>query len=195
MTIHHEPDNTGTQTHATGTGTDLVTPTEDTMPGTVEGARPAHESSGAWRRRPPSLPATTRWHRLADRFLGGVQVIGGTMGVLAVALGASLVASLLPDDIGIWIGVAVYLAVGLYCSVNFWRCREAHCVITGVGFTVLGLGLLAEALGAHTVIGAYNGPIALGVLAVALAFEAVWRARYGTNAVCRTPTRGTDTTD
>lgn len=119
---------------------------------------------------------------MADRLLGGVQSIGNT-GLLAVLLGAFFVASLLPDRIGVWIAVVLYLAVGLYCSVNFWRCREAHCVITGAGFTLLGLGLLAEALGVHTEIGEYNGPIALGVLAIAIAFEAAVRARHGTNAV------------
>jgi hypothetical protein len=154
------------------------------------GSRRDHEVGGGWSR-PPRLPGASRWHRSADRFLSGVQSIC-KMGLLAVVLGAFFVASLLPDRIGVWIAVVLYLAVGLYCSVNFWRCREAHCVITGAGFTLLGLGLLAEALGVHTPIGEYNGQILLGVLVVALAFEAVVRARNGTNAVGGSRTRGRD---
>lgn len=134
---------------------------------------------------PPSLPATTRVHRLADGFLRGVYALG-TVGLLALILGGFLVASLLPDGVGVWLAGALYLAVGGYCSLNFWRCREAHCVVTGLGFTLLGVALLAAALGVPTIISEQNGPILLGVLAVAVAFEAIWRSRHGTNAVRRT---------
>lgn len=133
---------------------------------------------------PPSLAATTRWHRAADRFLRRVSALGNT-GLLAVILGGFLVANLLPDDTGIWLAAAMYLAAGGYCSVNFWRCREAHCVVTGIGLTVLGLGLLGAAVGIPTVLSEHEGKILLGVLAVAVGFEVAWRARYGTNAVRR----------
>jgi hypothetical protein len=33
------------------------------------------------------------------------------------------------------------LAAGGWCALNFWRCRHAHCLVTGVGW--LGLSLLA----------------------------------------------------
>lgn len=151
------------------------------MPTPAAGSRREQGAGGVFSH-PPSLPVTSRRHRLADRFRSRVDSIG-TTGVLAVVFVVALGASLLPGHISVWIGTTVYLAVGLYCSVNFWRCREAHCIITGIGFTLLGLALLVEALGIHTVIGEYNGPIALGVLALAMAFEAVWRARHGTKAV------------
>jgi hypothetical protein len=60
-------------------------------------------------------------------------------------------------------GVLVVL-VGAVCVLNFWRCRQAHCVVNDVGW--LGLALVAfvgAGLG-HSVIGGYEQPVFLGVL-------------------------------
>lgn len=146
---------------------------------------PAQEHTTGASSHPPALPASTRWHRIADRFLRGVYALGN-MGLLAVLLGGFFIASLLPDHLGVWLAAALYLAVGLYCSVNFWRCREAHCVVTGIGFTTLGISLLLAAAGVPTFISEHDGQILLGTLVLAVGFEAVWRALHGTNAVRRT---------
>lgn len=133
---------------------------------------------------PVALPATTRWHRGADRLLRAVYALG-TVGLVAVVLAGFLVAALLPESVGIWLAGILYLAVGGYCSLNFWRCREAHCIVTGIGFTVLGLAVLAAAVGARTVVFEHEGSVLLGVLAAAIAFEAAWRWRHGSNVVRR----------
>lgn len=149
--------------------------------------------AGPWWSHPPSLPATSRGRRGADKALRSVDS-SGRLGLLALVL-AFVLAFVLPDGIGIWFAGVLYLAVGLYCSVNFWRCREAHCVITGGGFTVLGLAVLAAAVGMPTVIAAYASPIVLGILVLAVAFETTWRARYGTKAVHLPHKSGADTPD
>jgi hypothetical protein len=42
---------------------------------------------------------------------------------------------------GAWMTLA-----GLYCLANFWHCREAHCVVTGPGWTLAGLLALTAAV-------------------------------------------------
>jgi hypothetical protein len=42
---------------------------------------------------------------------------------------------------GAWV-----LLAGLYCLANFWHCREAHCVVTGPGWTLAGVLALAAAV-------------------------------------------------
>lgn len=133
---------------------------------------------------PPMLPGRSRLHRIADRFLRGVYALGN-LGLLTILLGGFFVASVLPDHVGVWLAAALYLAAGLYCSVNFWRCREAHCVVTGIGFTALGVGLLGAGAGVPNLISEHNGLILLGTLVLAVGFEAVWRAVHGSNAVRR----------
>ncbi|HEX6539152.1 MAG TPA: hypothetical protein VF155_08235 [Candidatus Dormibacteraeota bacterium] len=64
---------------------------------------------------------------LAIAFLGGTSALTGRAG-LAVA--------------SAWV-----LMSGTYCVLNFWHCRETHCVVTGLGWTPLGLvGLAVAAL-------------------------------------------------
>jgi hypothetical protein len=93
------------------------------------------------------------------------------------------VAPHLPGRAGLAADGLAALAAGSWCAVNFWRCRQAHCLISGIGW--LGLTLLAFAgagLG-HSVIGGYEQLVFLGVLVAALAFEGAWCLARGTNAV------------
>lgn len=50
----------------------------------------------------------------------------------------------------IWQGLftGVFLYAGTWCIRNFVHCREAHCVISGTGFTIIGLLSLLSMLGA-----------------------------------------------
>ena len=78
---------------------------------------------------------------------------------------------------------AAALAAGGWCALNFWRCRHAHCLVTGVGW--LGLSLLAfvEAGFGHSVIGGYEQGAFVVVLVIGCVFEAAWRITRGTNAM------------
>jgi hypothetical protein len=131
--------------------------------------------------RPPSRAQTRDWHRAADRFLilsrSAVVPVFAALAFLASFAGNQLSgrAAGLPM-------VAYFLAVGSWCAVNFARCREAHCLITGIGFA---------ALAAATAISAgldrdWRGPLwiaALAVLAAGALFETGWTARHGRDAV------------
>jgi hypothetical protein len=143
-----------------------------------------------WGWSPPARPAGTRLEHRMDRILPRT---GRSCAVYFLAVIALLsVAPHLPGRADLATDGLAALAAGSWCAVSFWRCRQAHCVISGVGW--LGLALLAFAgagLG-HTVIGGYEQPVFLGVLVAALAFEGAWCLARGTNAVtalCRDVSR------
>jgi hypothetical protein len=75
------------------------------------------------------------------------------------------------------------LAAGGWCSLNFWRCRHAHCLITGPGWLAFGVFALVEALLGHSLIAGYEQPVFLSILAVAVLFEISWYLSHHTNAV------------
>jgi hypothetical protein len=40
---------------------------------------------------------------------------------------------------GLALDAVVTLAASTWCIINFWRCRQAHCAVTGSGWAGLGL--------------------------------------------------------
>jgi len=67
--------------------------------------------------------------------------------------------------------------------VNFWRCRHAHCVITGIGwFALAGFTFFEAGLG-RSLIHGDERLVFLGVLAPGLVFDGTWNVVRGTNAV------------
>jgi hypothetical protein len=87
-------------------------------------------------------------------------------------------------------GVAA-LAGAAWCGVNFWRCRQAHCLVTAAGWVGLSLVAFAGAGLGHSLIYGDEQLVFLGVLLAALAFEGLWCLGKGTNVIVRT-TRGAD---
>jgi hypothetical protein len=75
------------------------------------------------------------------------------------------------------------LAAGGWCALNFWRCRHAHCVITGVGWLVLAGFAFVEAGLGRSLIHGDEGLVFLTVLGAGLVVEAGWYALRGTNAI------------
>ena len=90
-------------------------------------------------------------------------IVFGAAGAVAGAAGARAGVALLSG----WV-----LFFGGYCLANFWHCREAHCGITGPGWTALGLFGLAVAAGAPAFAW-------LTVNAASITFVAVLAAGYG----------------
>jgi hypothetical protein len=134
---------------------------------------------------PPRLPANTRGKRLADRVLP--TGAGQWIFFVAVAVGISA-APVLPTRTGLVLDAVVTFAASGWCLINFWRCREAHCVVNGFGWAALGLLEIVElALGRSVILGDER-LVFVAILVVALVFECVWRARSGTNAVIRSAT-------
>jgi hypothetical protein len=71
---------------------------------------------------------------------------------------------------------------GGYCLANFSRCREAHCVVTGVGWTALAVACAVALATGHDI----HTAAWLAFLAIAVVghgFEAIWSYRHGSNAL------------
>jgi hypothetical protein len=139
----------------------------------------ADRGLGGWS--PVRLPADTDVKRRVDRILPrrGMPVI-----VYFVAVAALLaLAPYLPVRAELALDGLAALVGGTWCTANFWRCRHAHCVVTGAGWLALSAFVFAEAGLGHSLIAGDEQPVFLGVLAVGLGFEAAWYLIRGTNAV------------
>ena len=129
---------------------------------------------------PPRSTADTDAKRVIDRVLptGGSRCAF----FIAIAVGISA-AGQLPITPGLVLGAATTLVASGYCLLNFWRCREAHCIISGTGWAALGLFETAEIALGHSLIHRNEGAVFVAIIVIAVAFEAYWRARHGTNAI------------
>jgi hypothetical protein len=150
------------------------------------GRRPAVQAGSCspaalWGWSPPPRPADTALKRLVDRLLPRT----GLPAVLcfAAVIGLLSLARVLPAPSYLVIDGLAALAAGGWCALNFWRCRHAHCLVSGAGWLGLGGFALVEAGFRHSVIGGDEQLVFLGVLAAALLFEGVWSLARGTNAV------------
>ncbi len=138
---------------------------------------------------PPTLPADTPLKRRVDALMPrtGVALIAFYTAVIAL-LNIGLVLPL-PRRLDLCaIGLAS-LAAGGWCAVNFWRCRHAHCAVTGPGLLALALFTFVEAGLGHSLIHGDEALLFLAVLAVGLAWEAAWYAARRTHAVPPRSTR------
>lgn len=138
---------------------------------------------GGWS--PPDLPADTALKRMVDRIRfrhcwSAAAYIAAIAGLLSLAPHLPIRAGLAAD------GLAA-LAAGGHCGLNFWRCRHAHCLVTATGWLTLSVLAFAGAWLGHSVIGGYEQPVFLAVLAAALAFEGPWYLARGTNSITRSP--------
>jgi uncharacterized membrane protein YfcA len=136
-----------------------------------------------WGWSPPDLPADTPLKSRADRLLprSGISAVA----CFAAVIGLLSLAPHLPIRAGLAADGLAALAAGMWCGLNFWRCRHAHCAVTGTGWLVLSaLAFTGAALG-HSLISGYEQPVFLAVLIVALVFETAWRCVFGTNAIAR----------
>lgn len=138
-------------------------------------------ANALWGWSPPDQPADTPLKRRFDRMLprtglAAVACFAAVLGLLSLAPHLPLRAGLAAD------GLAA-LAGGAWCGLNFWRCRHAHCAVTGAGWLALSLLAFTEADIGHSVIAGDEQPVFLAVLAAALIFEAAWSCVRGTNAV------------
>jgi len=131
---------------------------------------------------PPSMAADTRAKRLADRLLptGGGQWVF----FAAVAIAIS-VAPTLAHEPGLAVDLVATIAASTWCLVNFWRCREAHCIVTGTGWAALAVLVAIELAAGRSFVLGSEGLVFLAILVVGVGFEALWRLRHKTNALVR----------
>jgi hypothetical protein len=101
-----------------------------------------------------------------------------------VAVVALLIAApYLPKRAELAVDGLAALAGGAWCGANFWRCRHAHCIVTGAGWLGLSVLVFGEAVVGYSLIQGNEQLVFLGVLVAALGFEVVWYLLRGTNAV------------
>jgi hypothetical protein len=134
-----------------------------------------------WCWSPPRLPADTAFKRRVDR----VQPRRGVGVVVFFAAVVVLinVGQFLPRRADLaTLGLAALLAGG-WCALNFWRCRHAHCALTGPGWLALAAFTFAEAAVGHSLIGGDEPLVFMVVLGLGLLFEAGWYLRRGTNSL------------
>ena len=130
---------------------------------------------------PPDLPADTAAKRVVDRLLprAGWPACAYFMAVAALWTLASHLASR-PSLV---VAGMASLAGGTWCGLNFWRCRHAHCAVTGAGWLALAGFTGAEAILGHSVIGGFESIVFLGTLGGGVVFEAGWNVARGGPAV------------
>lgn len=136
---------------------------------------------------PPRLPADTRSKRFFDR----IHPTGSAQWFYFAAIAAGISAAPhLPTRLGLGVGALFTFAASAWCVVNFWRCREAHCVVSGYGWAALGVFEVAELALGRSLIGGAESLVFVAVLVVAVVFELAWRARAGTSALISAGTTG-----
>jgi hypothetical protein len=129
---------------------------------------------------PSHLAEDTRAKRVVDRFLPTTVWRWVFFGAVAIAISA---ATSLPSRPGLALGATATFLAGTYCLLNFWRCREAHCIVSGIGWSGLAVFEIVEITFGRSLIHREESLVFLLVLVVAVAFETVWRRRHGTNVV------------
>lgn len=128
---------------------------------------------------PPPEPARNAWERLLDVYTSfSAPVLRGCWAIpvatvvffFSKALGAN----------GLYVAGLYFVAYGVYCLSNFARCREAHCIVTGLGWSVLAaVAFVSAPLRLH-----WFGRIWAAFLVVAVlghGFELAWAAARGTH--------------
>src|SRR5215831_14166082 len=134
---------------------------------------------------PPGLPADTPAKRRVDRLLP--RAGWPAVAYFAAVIGLLGLAQLLPAPAYLVVDAVAFLAAGSWCALNFWRCRQAHCLLTGSGWLLLALFAAAEAGVGHSLISGDEQLVFLAILAIGLGFEAIWYLMHRTNAVTNGP--------
>ena len=100
-------------------------------------------------------------------------------------VGLLVLATALPTRWELAVDTLASLMVGSWCAFNFWRCRHAHCLVTGAGWLILGGFSLVEVGIGRSVVGGYEEAAFYGILAAGILFEWLWVRAYGTHALTR----------
>ncbi|WP_308465336.1 hypothetical protein [Rathayibacter soli] len=141
----------------------------------------SRSSRALWGWSPPTRPPVNTLAQRVDRMLprSGWSCLLYLIGVAAL-LG---VAPYLPTRAQLGADGVAFVAAGGWCALNFWLCRHAHCLVTGVGWTALAILTFVEVGVGKSLIAGDEQLVFLSVLGLALGFEAVWCVARGTNAV------------
>ena len=121
------------------------------------------------------------WDRALDRYIGLTAPALRGCWAIPLAIGVFLVARELGVG-GLYFSGLYFGAYSVYCLSNFARCREAHCIITGLGWGILTVVAIVAAVLRLD----WLGPIwnaFLIVFVVGHGFELIWAASRHTHAL------------
>jgi len=131
---------------------------------------------------PPAPPAGGTVERVLDAYTAVTAPFLRGCYVFVTVAAAAAATSLLGPARGLAVEAAFFLVAGTYCLANFIRCREAHCIVTGAGWSALALvGTAALLMGRDIRSDAWIAFLLIAV--VGHGFEAVWKSLHGTNAL------------
>src|SRR5215472_18729471 len=129
------------------------------------------------------LPADGREAGVATGYLRVAgRVLRGPAGV-AVAVASFAAGAAVGGRAGLAIASAYVTSIGVYCVLNFLRCRETHCAVTGPGFLLTAALGFAAALVPGSALSWYptstEAIVYLVILAAGYAVECAVAARTG----------------
>lgn len=131
---------------------------------------------------PPAAPPRNTLERALDRYIDLTAPLFRGCWVFAVAVTVALASARLGTVGGLWLLAGYFLMGAGYCLANFARCREAHCIVTGTGWSALAVASAWAALTGHEF--RSDAWVAFVLIAVAAhLFEALWRVARGSNAL------------
>jgi hypothetical protein len=107
-----------------------------------------------------------------DRYVGLTAPVLRGCWAIPVAIGIFFVSRAI-GPAGLYVSGFYFAAFSAYCLANFARCREAHCIVTGVGWGALAVVAFVAALMQLN----WYGPIwnaFLIVFVVGHGFELIW---------------------
>ena len=116
-----------------------------------------------------------------DKYVSFTALVLRGCWAIPVAIGVFLLSRQL-GAAGLYISSLYFGIYSAYCVANFARCREAHCIITGLGWGVLAIVALVAAVMQLD----WFGPIwnaFLVVFVVGHGFELIWAASRHTHAL------------
>jgi hypothetical protein len=131
---------------------------------------------------PPASPPGSGLERALDAYTSVTAPFIRGCYVFVTVAAAGVASSLLGPVGGLGLEGAFFLIAGTYCLANFLRCREAHCIVTGLGWSALAvITLTAVVAGRDVRSGAWIAFLAIAV--VGHGFEALWKMAHGSNAL------------
>src|SRR5258708_31954332 len=93
---------------------------------------------------PPSSPPQNALERAMDQYVGLTATVLRGCWAIPLAAGVFLVSRALGAG-GLYVSGLYFAGYSVYCLSNFARCREPHCIITGLGWGVLAFVALVPA--------------------------------------------------
>jgi len=121
------------------------------------------------------------WDRAMDKYIATTAPALRGCWAIPLAIAVFLIARELGVG-GLYVSGLYLGAYSIYCLSNFARCREAHCIITGLGWGILAVvAIVAGVLQLD-----WLGPVwnaFLIVFVVGHGFELIWAARRHSHAL------------